>query len=63
MKTIKLLTTLVLLALFTISINSCKKYDEGGRLGAANRKIVNAWKVVHAIDLENGSNITADFNG
>lgn len=42
---------------------SCKKYDEGGRLGAADRKIVNAWKVEHAIDLENGSNITADFNG
>ena len=37
--------------------------QSSGRLGAADRKIVNAWKVEHAIDLENGSNITADFNG
>ena len=42
---------------------SCKKYDEGGRLGAADKKIVNTWKVEYAIDLEDGSNITADFNG
>lgn len=42
---------------------SCKKYDEGGRLGAADKKIVNAWKVDNAIDLEDGSNITVDFSG
>lgn len=63
MKTIKSLTTLVLLALLTITINSCKKYDEGGRLGAADRKIVNTWKVDYAIDLGDGSNTTADFYG
>lgn len=42
---------------------SCKKYDEGGRLGAADRKIVNEWRVDKATDLENGSDITSDFNG
>lgn len=63
MKTIKSLTTLVLLALLTITMNSCKKYDEGGRLGAADKKIVNSWKVDNAVDLGDGSNITADFYG
>ena len=28
---------------------SCKKYDEGGRLGTADKKIVNTWKVEYAI--------------
>lgn len=42
---------------------SCKKYEEGGRLGAADRKIVNSWTVEKATDLEDGSDITADFNG
>lgn len=43
------------------AITSCKKYDEGGRLGAADRKIVNSWKVDKATDLEDGSNITGDY--
>lgn len=42
---------------------SCKKYEEGGRLGAADRKIVNSWTVEKAIDLETGGDITADFSG
>ena len=29
----------------TLFVPSCKKYDEGGRLGAADNKIVNSWKV------------------
>lgn len=63
MKKIKLLTVLVITGLFAMTISGCKKYDEGGRLSAANKRIVNKWKVDNAIDLEDGSNITADFNG
>lgn len=48
---------------FLLGTVSCKKYDEGGRLGAADRKIVNSWKVDKATDLETGADITADFNG
>ena len=50
-------------AAMIFGVTSCKKYDEGGRLGAADRKIVNEWKVDKATDLENGSDITSDFYG
>lgn len=50
-------------AVMIFGVTSCKKYDEGGRLGAADRKIVNEWKVDKAIDLEDGTDITNDYNG
>ncbi len=57
----KLLSIFVLAGLFALTIISCEKYDEGGQLGAAERKIVNSWKIDYAIDLENGEIITNDF--
>ena len=50
-------------AAMIFGITSCKKYDEGGRLGAADRKIVNEWKIDKAIDLEEGTDITSDYHG
>ena len=47
----------------TLFVPSCKKYDEGGRLGAADNKIVNSWKVEKATDLDDGSDITSDYFG
>ena len=48
-------------AAMIFGVTSCKKYDEGGRLGAADRKIVNEWKIDKAIDLEDGTDITNDY--
>lgn len=63
MKKRNILTSVAVVAIIALGATSCKKYDEGGRLGAADRKIVNSWKVDNAIDLGDGSNITADFYG
>lgn len=64
MKLNKIFAKSLVVAISVMMISpSCKKYDEGGRLGAAERKIVNSWKVDNAIDLEDGSNITADYSG
>lgn len=38
MKTVKSLTTLILAGLFGISINSCKKYEEGPALSLKSKK-------------------------
>lgn len=63
MKKTKKVSTLIFIALFAIGIAGCEKYDEGGRLAAANKKIVNLWKIDYAVDLEDGTNITADYTG
>ena len=48
----------------TLTFAGCKKYDEGGSLGGADNKIVkNRWIIEQATDLEDGSNITADYAG
>ncbi len=43
MKTIKSLTTLVLAGLFAITINSCKKYDEGGLISKTEKNLKQTW--------------------
>lgn len=63
MKSINSLSALLLAGIFAITISSCKKYDEGGTLGAAKRKIINTWKIDKAFDLEDGKDITNDFSG
>lgn len=63
MKTVKTFILLSISFFMMVTLNSCEKYEEGGRVGASQRRIVNAWKIDKAIDLEDGQDITADFSG
>ncbi|MEX0987980.1 MAG: hypothetical protein WD052_10930 [Bacteroidales bacterium] len=56
----------ILLVLFiSVSLlSSCEKYEEGGTLYNAEKKIsATLWKIESATDLEDGSDITNDFIG
>ncbi len=45
MKTIKLLTSIILSGLFVLTFNSCKKYDEGGLISKADKRLTaHTWK-------------------
>lgn len=43
----------------------CKKYDEGPALSLKSKKsrVANKWKIEKATDLEDGTDITADYAG
>jgi hypothetical protein len=45
MKTTKFLMTLILTGLFAITINSCKKYDEGGLISKTEENLKTSWKL------------------
>lgn len=57
MKTIKSLTTLVLATLFAITINSCKKYNEGGLIGQTEKNLKQSWTLQKY--LRNGTDETS----
>lgn len=60
MKTIKSLTALVLAGLFMITLNSCKKYDDGGlKRKAEDRLTAHAWKLDKY--LRNGNDETSQL--
>ncbi len=43
MKTLKPITTLVLSLLFVLTINRCKKYDEGGLISKTEKNLKQTW--------------------
>ena len=60
----KLTIKLLMLSVLMAGAISCKKYDEGGSLGGADNKIVKtSWIIEQDTDLEDCSNITADYAG
>lgn len=54
---------LLSLATLTLTSVSCKKFDEGGRIGAADKNIVSSWTIDYAKDIEDGTDITQDYAG
>ena len=57
MKTIKLLPTLILAGLFAMTINSCKKYDEGGLISKTEKNLKQTWTLQKY--LRNGTDETS----
>lgn len=57
MKTIKSFTTLVLAGLFAMTINSCKKYDEGGPISKTEKNLKQTWTLQKY--LRNGADETS----
>lgn len=56
----KSLTMLVLAGLFAMTLNSCKKYDEGGLISKADKRLTaNSWKLEKY--LRNGNDETAQL--
>jgi len=57
MKTIKLLTTLVLAGLLVVTFSSCKKYDEGGLVSKTEKNLKETWTLQKY--LRNGTDETS----
>lgn len=57
MKTIKSLTTLFLAGLFALTINSCKKYDDGGLIKKTEENLKKTWTLQKY--LRNGADETS----
>ncbi|MEN8251265.1 MAG: hypothetical protein ABFS32_20200 [Bacteroidota bacterium] len=55
---------LILSLIVSVSFFGCEKYEEGGTLTKADKRITETlWKIQSAIDLEDGSDITSDYAG
>ena len=60
----KYLEKILVLVLFTIVTFGCEKFENGGSLAKADKKISETlWKIESATDLEDMSDITQDFTG
>lgn len=57
MKTIKPLRTIFLAGLFALTINSCKKYDEGGLISKTEKNLEQTWALQKY--LRNGTDETS----
>lgn len=57
MKTIKSLTTFILAGLFAMTINGCKKYDEGGAISKTEKNLKQTWTLQKY--LRNGTDETS----
>ncbi len=64
MKTITKIFSVLLLASLIVNAG-CKKYEEGPAISLRSKKarLTGQWKIDKATDLEDGSDITADFAG
>ena len=55
---------IVLSLIISVSFFGCEKYEDGGKLYSADKRITETlWKIQNAIDLEDGSDITSDYAG
>ncbi len=60
MKTIKIITSIILFGLFALTFNSCKKYDEGGLISKADKRLTaHTWKLDKY--LRNGNDETSQL--
>ncbi|MCA1757780.1 MAG: hypothetical protein LC649_10020 [Bacteroidales bacterium] len=58
------LRSLLVIFVIALGILSCEKYDDGGRLGNADKTIASTlWKIESAYDPKDKVDITNDFTG
>jgi len=63
MKTIK--ETLTIIALGSVLLAGCKKYEDGPAFSLRSKKerVANTWKIDYAYDFKDSINVTADYTG